>query len=204
MNMKKIFFALLACSSVSMTNAQTAATAIEGKILTPQERYFVMKTNSQTFQDYKVIKENILDAVWKITMDSLSKRDGQLAEANTKVNSLQNDLKRIQSELKAKEDSMTDVLFASTHISVLGRGVTKKTFLIIVATAVIALGALIVLLLVNLRSMQVFVSESNLIVKSITEEFEEFKRNALDKQSKLSRELQTERNKLMELKSGRA
>lgn len=202
--MKKIFFALLACSSVSMTNAQTAATAIEGKILTPQERYFVMKTNSQTFQDYKVIKENILDAVWKITMDSLSKRDGQLAEANTKVNSLQNDLKRIQSELKAKEDSMTDVLFASTHISVLGRGVTKKTFLIIVATAVIALGALIVLLLVNLRSMQVFVSESNLIVKSITEEFEEFKRNALDKQSKLSRELQTERNKLMELKSGRA
>jgi hypothetical protein len=82
--------------------------------------------------------------------------------------------------------------------------VTKKTFLIIVATAVIALGALIVLLRVNLRSMQVFVSESNLIVKSITEEFEEFKRNALDKQSKLSRELQTERNKLMELKSGRA
>lgn len=198
--MRRFLFVVLTCLAFNSTRAQTAAAALEGKAQTPQERYYLMKKNSQTFQDYKVIKENVLDAVWKIETDSLVKRESQLAEAKATINSLQKDLNQVRTALKAKEDSMEDIVFASTHISVLGKGLTKKSFLIIVSVAVLALSGVIVLLLINLRSMQIFVSESNLMVMNITHEFDEYKRNALEKQTKLSRELQTERNKLAELK----
>jgi hypothetical protein len=39
-------------------------------------------------------------------------------------------------------------------------------------------------------------SERNLAVNSLTHEFDEYKHRAMDKQTKLSRELQDERNKL--------
>ena len=40
------------------------------------------------------------------------------------------------------------------------------------------------------------------LINATTFEFEEYKHKALDKQTKLSRELQNERNKLMEMKRG--
>ncbi len=197
--MRRLLFVTLTWLAFNYSPAQNPSAALEGKA-TPQERYFLMKKNSQTFQDYKVIKENILDAVWKIETDSLTKRDNQLADAKAVINSLQNDLTQVRSALKSKEDSMADIVYASTHISVLGRGLTKKTFLIIVGVAVLALCGVIILLLINLRNMQVFVSESNLMMMNLTHEFDEHKRIALEKQVKLSRELQTERNKLTELR----
>ena len=36
---------------------------------TLNERYAVMKDKSETFNEYKVIKEYILDGMWKITKD---------------------------------------------------------------------------------------------------------------------------------------
>lgn len=52
-----------------------------------------------------------------------------------------------------------------------------------------------------MKAMQFYVNENKVIVTSITHEFDEFKRHALEKEIKLSRELQTERNKVLELKS---
>ncbi len=47
--------------------------------------------------------------------------------------------------------------------------------------------------------MQRFVNESKLIVSSVNHELEDYKHKAMEKQVKLARELQTERNKLAEL-----
>src|SRR6185369_775458 len=94
-----------------------------------QERYFLMKTNSETFQDFKVIKEGILDGVWKITTDSLSKREKQLDAAKSKIDTLQNKLTASRAELKSKADSMAEIEYAGTHINALGIGFSKGTFL---------------------------------------------------------------------------
>jgi hypothetical protein len=186
---------------VHTLNAQNAAVALEAKPHTPPERYLLMKSNSQTFQDYKVIKETILDGVWKIAMDSLAKRESNLSTAQARIKSLENDLTIVRSDLKSKEESMSDVVFASTHINVMGKSFAKSLFLGITALTVAGLVLIIVLLFIRMKAMQFYVNENKVIVASITHEMEEFKRNALEKEIKLSRELQTERNKLLELKS---
>ncbi|MEQ9413075.1 MAG: hypothetical protein RIF39_04560 [Cyclobacteriaceae bacterium] len=62
--------------------AQTqAAAALEKDAKTLTERYAVMKDKSETFNEYKVIKEYILDGMWKLTTDSIKKVHSDLAEA---------------------------------------------------------------------------------------------------------------------------
>jgi hypothetical protein len=162
-----------------------------------------MKTKSESYQDYKVIKESIMDGVWKIGNDSLVKREQQLADANGKIKSLQNEVSVARTALKAKEDSMTDIVFASTHINVLGIGLSKVFFITLAALGLAGLTATILFLLARIKSMQAFVKESKVIVGSVTNEFEEYKRKSFEKQTKLNRELQTERNKVAELQSAR-
>jgi hypothetical protein len=197
--MKKIAFVLLACFEFLVCQSQPAMVALEGK-KTLQERYYLMKVKSETYQDFKVIKESIMDGVWKIAGDSLNTVEKQLGEANTKIKSLQNDVKVARANLKSKEDSMASVVFASTHINILGLGFTKGFFITAVVLSIAALVAFILLLLARMKAMQVFVKESKLIVASTASEFEDYKRKSFEKQTKLTRELQTERNKLIELK----
>jgi hypothetical protein len=197
--MKKVFFILCGWALIITAKSQTSTIALENKPHALQERYYLMKTNSETYQDYKVIKESILDGVWKITTDSLGKREKQLADALLKIDTLQNKLVRAKTELKTKTDSMADVVFAGSHIKFLGKDFSKGLFLAITCIVFATLTAVILLLLARMREMQKFVNESKLIVTSINNEFEEYKHKAMEKQIKLARDLQTERNKLSEM-----
>jgi len=203
--MKKIIVIVLVCFEFMVCKSQTvpAAAALEGKDKTLQERYLLMKTKSETYQDLKVIKEGILDGVWKITNDTLNKRELQLKEANDKILSIKNEMNTARAELKSKEDSMESIVFASTHINVLGIDLSKGFFLTFATLVGVALFAIIAFLLVRIKVMRVFVKESEVIVASTTSEFEDYKRKMFDMQTKLARELQTERNKLNELKESR-
>ncbi|HTH54803.1 MAG TPA: hypothetical protein VL728_02075 [Cyclobacteriaceae bacterium] len=203
--MKRTMIVVLASFTclVSYSQIVPASAALEGQTKTLQERYLLMKTKSESYQDYKVIKESIMDGVWKIGNDSLVKREQQLADANGKIKSLQNEVSVARTALKAKEDSMTDIVFASTHINVLGIGLSKVFFITLAALGLAGLTATILFLLARIKSMQAFVKESKVIVGSVTNEFEEYKRKSFEKQTKLNRELQTERNKVAELQSAR-
>lgn len=203
--MKKIVLVMLASMYFMVCHSQLvpAAAALEGKTKTLQERYLLMKSKSESYQDYKVIKEGIMDGVWKIGSDSIAKREQQLTDANAKIKSLQNEVTSARTELKAKEDSMADIVFASTHINVLGIGFSKGFFLTVIALGLAGLMGVIFFLMARMKSMLAFVKESKVIVASVTNEFEEYKRKSFEKQTKLNRELQTERNKLAELQQAR-
>jgi hypothetical protein len=196
--MKKLYFTLCGLALIFVGQAQSTV-ALENKPQALQERYYLMKTKAETYQDYKVIKESILDGVWKIVNDSLNKREKQLADAKVKIDTLQHNLGRAHAEVKSKNDSMADIVFASTHINVLGKNFSKSFFLVIFFTLFIGLALVITLLVARMKGMQSFVNESKLIVSSVNNELEDYKHKAMEKQVKLARELQTERNKLSDL-----
>ena len=177
-----------------------AQAAVEDKTLTLQERYLIMKTKSQTFNDYKVIKEVVLDGVWKITRDSIATRKAMLAKANANIADLKTQVDSSKSALVQKEASMQDVLYDSTHISVLGIPMGKSFFIGAVAGLLAVLILALVLVSGKLKLMYSSQNEKSELALAIHSEFEEYKRKALDKQTKLSRELQNERNKLAEIR----
>ncbi len=176
--------------------AQPSVKALEDKELNVQDRFASMKSGSQTFQDYKVIKEYVLDGVWKIISDSIKAQDRRLQNAQIRIDSLKSDLAAAHQANELQKASMEEIIFDSTHIHVLGIPFTKSAFIILSLVVVIGLGLLIFTLWGRLKLIQGAIKEKTLIADTISNEFDEYKKKALEKQTKLSRELQNERNKL--------
>jgi hypothetical protein len=182
--------------------AQLAAKALEGNELGLNERYQLMKTNSQTYEDYKVIKEFVLDGFWKIALDTLTLKETQLTAEQQRVVDLRAKLSASEQDIINQKASVEGITFDSEHISVLGVHFGKNTFLIITFVAIAALLTIIIGVSARLRMLQASVQDKAHLADSLTHEFEEYKRKALERQTKLSRELQNERNKLVELGRG--
>ncbi|HRG08804.1 MAG TPA: hypothetical protein PLJ08_09520, partial [Cyclobacteriaceae bacterium] len=127
--MKKLF-CLIILILPQLTFAQLAAKALEDDKLELKDRYQVMKTNSQTYEDYKVIKEFILDGFWKIAVDTISRKEAQLAEVRQKVTDLQAELATSHQQLAEQKASVEGIIFDSEHISVLGVHFGKGMFLL--------------------------------------------------------------------------
>lgn len=167
------------------------------------DRFQQMKEKSQTFKDYKVIKETTLDAFWKSVEDTLSMRSNAIVESEKRVQGLQRSMALAGAEVKQREEAVQEIIFDADHITVAGIPFHKGVFL---SGVFVALGGLGFLLVVSLlRSQLVYrllkdKSEALLILNS---EFEEYKHRSVEKQMKLSRELQSERNKLADLRTTR-
>jgi hypothetical protein len=192
----KALFTLLVCLIVSESCfAQKPSEVLQGTH-SLRERYLLMKSKSQSYGEYKVIKETTLDGVWRIMQDSIAAKNKSIVVANTNIKDLNAELNKTIATLKEKEQSMTDILHASTHINVLGMDLGKGAFIsmvgIIIAGLIVFLGVVIGRMKLQGKAL----SERNLAVSALTSEFDEYKHRAMDKQTKLSRELQDERNKL--------
>jgi hypothetical protein len=163
---------------------------------TLRERFTIMKTKSQNYREYKVIKETVLDGVWKIIRDSIAAKDAAIRKAKQDIAALNGQLGGVQDNLKQKEASMTEILYDSTHITVLGIDLEKGTFLTLIAVLLGALAVVVGTVIGRMKLMTKTLQEKKLAVNMVTNEYEDYKRKAMDKQTKLSRELQDERNKL--------
>ena len=199
--MKRTTILLICVLAVVGVSAQTASDALESNNQTLRERYLVMKNKSQNYQEYKVIKENILDGMWRIVQDSLNQKQADIRQARTEISNLNQELDKNKAALKEKEEGMEDVLYASTHISVFGIDFDKGFFAAMVGVILLLLGLVIAVIYYTMKMMRRNLTEKVELMNSISAEYEDYKRRAMDKQTKLSRELQNERNKLQELGS---
>jgi hypothetical protein len=199
--MKRAALLLICVLSGVGVFAQTAADALKSDSQTLRERYLLMKTKSQNYQEYKVIKENVLDGMWKIVLDSAAAKQVALRESKAEISRLQAELTKNTDALKAKEDSMKDIVHASTHITILGIDFDKGFFAGMIGIVLLLAGLAIAGVIYSMKVLRKNLSEKEELANSISAEYEEYKRKAMDKQTKLSRELQNERNKLQELGS---
>ncbi len=181
-------------------HGQKAAEALEGDH-SLKARYNIMKDNSQTFQDYKVIKEFILDGFWKITLDSVKALENSLAEAEGRINTLEGQMKAMEARMAQNDAAMKDMEFDSSHVTVLGIAFSKAVFLTITGLTIVGLLVLWGSTAGVVRLLQKSVKEKDLSLFGVSAEFDDFRKKALEKEVKLSRELQNERNKLAELKA---
>lgn len=198
--MIRLFLSISLLAS-NLSFAQPASVPlVEEKNYTLNERYFLMKTKAQTYQDYKVIKGFVLDGVWKIVMDSVKSQKLLITGANETISQLKGSLETAQITLIKERESVAGIVNDSTHISLLGIDFKKSVFLILVAIVFSAFVLIISFIAGKMKLMRAIMKEKIVIADVITHEYEEFKRKALEKQTKLSRELQSERNKMEELK----
>jgi len=173
--------------------AQAQTPSVGGQRL--DEYYNALKTKSQTYQTYKVVNERELDDFWRTVKDSIRSVKQAQRQTLAEMADLKQQVVESQNQLKEKNASMEGVLFDSTHIDVLGVSFAKSTFntVFLVLTLGLLIGIVVVLLL--LRYTRAQWRDRVAYAESVQKEFDDYKRKALDKEAKILRQLQDERNR---------
>jgi len=127
-----------------------------------------------------------------------------VAQGQQNISKLEADLQALQLTMTKEREGVAQFVYDSTHISVLGIPLKKSLFLFLMAGIVTLLFFTVSGLITKMKLAQTDAKEKTVIADLTFQEFEDFKKKAMEKQIKLARELQNERNKLADLKQNLA
>lgn len=209
--MKAFFFSVALMCTATFVQAQDNKTEKAPTANAKLEKQFeTLKSNSNTWQGYKVVNVNTLEAFWKSVQETVAAKDKKLdnfeAEADARLQEARKDVAAqeqqmltMQNEMKQKEAEIQQSIHDITHISVLGVDVPKQLYVLLTGGIILALLIALGVMAVQHKSSKRVAVEKRKAYDDIEQELNEHKKNAREREQKIKRELQTEANLVREL-----
>ncbi|UNY98426.1 tRNA (guanine-N1)-methyltransferase [Zhouia spongiae] len=158
-----------------------------------QFEYVYQKSNN--YQNYKVVKKVWLTTLKKNVIDSLNTFKNELA-AVKKLNTTQKgEINKLNDDAASLNTQLTQLKEEKDSISFFGLLISKQNYKSLMWGLVFILLAVLFLFIYKFRNANKVTVESRNNLKDIEEEYEEYRRNALEREQKARRQLQDEINK---------
>jgi hypothetical protein len=186
-------FVLLAHSSVAQDTAKLDPSL--------QGQYQLMLSKSRTLDGYKLVNPGRLSTFWKNVRDTIATERKDLNTARIKITEQQKSINDLQGQIQGKDTALSSSNAKLNEISFLGMSFTKSTYNTMVWTLIIIMAlALAILVFRSIKLLHEAKYRSDLY-NEVAAEYQNYKVKANDKEKKLARELQDERNKFEEFRS---
>lgn len=192
------FIAFLLVSGICQKSTAQDSTRIDHSL---HGQYLELLTKSKSFYGSKIISPDRLSIYWKNVRDTLNTERQQLRTTKAKVTQLQKDILELKGQVQGRETALSSSNQKLNQITFLGIAFEKGTYNTIVWTLIIILA--LALIVVVIRSAK-HIHESkyrSTLYEEVAAEYQSYKVKANDKEKKLARELQDERNKFEEYKT---
>ena len=150
---------------------------------------------SNRYEDFRVVKTNNILELKSNVMDSISAVKKEFAAAKNEINSQKNTIDSLKTAFSRSEETINTLKNQTQNISFLGIQFNKDVFKTILLS-IIAVLAIIGLIFISkyTRSNKITTQALN-DLKVLEEEFETHRKNALEREQKVRRELLDEINK---------
>lgn len=165
-----------------------------------QDQFTDLRDNSETFKEYKVIKQSELNRFWKGVTDTLTSNTATINELQKTISANTEKINKLNDTLAKTKADMMDLEFGVEHLTVFGLPMSKTAYQIVNFTIIATLLALIAFLVFKYNERRSTAKEKINAFNNLEAKFADYQKTALDKQMKLRRELQTERNKLEQIR----
>jgi hypothetical protein len=157
------------------------------KSLAGQYQYVLSKTYHY--------QQPMVAALWKNINDTLVTTKKNLKTVQTKLSAQNKTLDSLRNDIKSLENAGSN----QDSISLMGTYVTKTTYSLTMWGLVVVLGLALLIIILKTGGASREAKYRTTLYEELNEEFTAYKAKAADKERKLARELQTERNKVDEL-----
>jgi hypothetical protein len=144
-------------------------------------------------------QQPLVAALWKNMKDTLNTERRQLKEANAKLAEQGKNVESLKTDATTKEQALNESNAKRDQIGLLGIPFTKATYNLLMWGLVIAFGVIAVIVIARSGAHSREAKYRVKLYEELDEEYKAYKAKANEKEKKLARELQTERNKLDEL-----
>lgn len=192
--MKKLLFSsiLTLCLTASGFAQTSSETTIDAK-------FSELITNSNNYKGYKVVDTGELTTLQSLTSKRIAELKEEISAAKEaalaykqKIAGLNSEIETVQAKLdqiSAEKDAITFLGFPFSKASY------KTTMWGIVGILVLALG----LFVVRFKKSNIHTQEARKNLNELEKEFDAYRAKALEKEQRLGRQLQDEKNKQMKL-----
>ncbi len=194
----KVSVILLVTFSLQTAKAQTAKQAedklsLNSGTIDNQFEFVIRRSNS--WQDYKTVKKTWLYALKAHTMDSLKAVHKDLADTKTVVSKQEGEIASLKSSLSNTESTLNATNVEKDNISLFGIQTSKASYKILMWSIIAGLFALLLFFIYKFKGSNSSTRDAKHKLGEVESEYEEHRRNALEREQKVRRQLQDELNK---------
>ncbi len=144
---------------------------------------------------YEVVRIISLDKLRKNVLDTLNATNKKAAELNTTISGHEATIASLNKKLDETTNNLSAVTEEKDSMSLLGMLVSKITYNIILWTVIAGLLLLFLLFVYKFRRSNTLTQEAKTALSEVEVEYEDHRRRALEREQKISRQLQDEINK---------
>lgn len=164
-------------------------------------QYQFMLSRSKSINGYKLINPYRLSTLWQSVSDTLRKERVELNKAKGKIAEQEKTISSLQTDISGKETSLNNADAKVNEISFLGISFTKGTYNIIVWSIIAILAIALFVVIARSTKNILEAKHRTQLYDEISNEYQNYKAKASEKERKLARELQDERNAMEELRA---
>jgi preprotein translocase subunit SecF len=192
--MKRTLFSTLLI--LCLTSAAFAQISTETTI---DEKFSELITSSNNFKGYKVVDSDELSRLQSLTSQRISELKEEIATGNQNAQAQKEKIGKLKADLEIMEAKLNEVTSEKDSIDFIGMPFSKSSYKSmmwgIVGVLVLALG----LFVYRFKKSHVHTQEARKNLEETEKEFEAFRAKSLEKEQRLGRLLQDEKNKQLKL-----
>ncbi len=174
-------------------NSQEDKLSLNSGTIDNQFEFVIRRSNS--WQDYKTVKKTWLYALKAHTLDSLKAVHKNLADTKAIVKTQADEISGLKASLANTESTLTATNEEKDNISLLGIQMSKASYKVLMWSLAAGLLALLLFFIYKFKGSNSATREAKLKLDEVETEFEDHRRNALEREQKVRRQLQDELNK---------
>ncbi|GAC1305926.1 MAG: hypothetical protein NVSMB24_15570 [Mucilaginibacter sp.] len=144
-------------------------------------------------------QQPLVSSAWKSAMDSLNANKAMLKDAKSKLTSQARLIDSLKADESAKAQSLNTSKAQVDEINILGISFSKTTYNLILWGLVLVFGITAAVVITQSAGARHDAKYRAKLYEELEDDFKAYKAKANEKEIKLARELQTERNKVDEL-----
>lgn len=174
-------------SNAQSTNSEEKLSLNSGTI-DNQFEYVIRRSNS--WQDYKTVKKTWLYMLKAHTIDSLKAVHKDLNDTQIIVENQAKEIEGLKLNLNNTKTSLDDTIAEKDSMELFGLPMSKPNYSLTLWSIVGVLSALLLFFIYRFKNSNSITKQAKNSLSEIEEEFEDHRRNALEREQKVRRQLQ--------------
>lgn len=167
---------------------------------TLRQQYAILKSDLDVINGFRMVKLYEMDQLWKVVEDSLKVKRAAIGEGVALAKQQATEIEALKAQVVKTESEKQELVSGVTNLSAYGITFSKGGFVTLATSVIIGLVVLSAVLFLISRMAIKSSRESKKVSDELYKEFEDYKHQAVEKNIKLSRELQNMKNRMAELK----
>lgn len=191
MNLKNLSWFVICFFTVTSFMAQenqALSTAINNQFNTILEK-------SESYRDLKIVKKQLIQTLKLDVLTSISKIENDLLNSKEVLNQKSDEISILKNKLNKTSALLTSYTNKGPIITFLGIEFNKSFFNSFLSFILLASIVAVAFFFFQFKKMNLATKHSKSVLKDLEEEYQSYKRNAIEREQKISRQLQDELNK---------